>query len=78
MKFLDVTNISNTKGKYGFPTGVTMIDINNDGKLDIYICKSGKFNDLDKRRNELYINKGNNASGIPMFEENAKEYGLVA
>ncbi len=76
LKFEDVTKITLTKGKYGFPTGVTMVDINADEKLDIYISKSGKFNDPNKRRNELYINKGNNSDGIPIFEENAKEYGL--
>jgi len=76
MKFEDVTDIANLEGKYGFPTGVTFVDINGDGKLDIYISKSGKFSDPDKRRNELYINKGNNSEGIPVFEENAREYGL--
>ncbi len=76
MKFEDITTPAQVKGKYGFPTGVTMVDINNDGKLDIYICKSGKFSDPDKRRNELYINKGNNPQGVPVFEENAKEFGL--
>ncbi len=76
LKFQDVTTMSKIKGKYGFPTGVTMVDINADGKLDIYICKSGKFSDPDKRRNELYINMGNDSKGIPVFEENAKKYGL--
>ncbi|MEE9361701.1 MAG: VCBS repeat-containing protein [Cellulophaga sp.] len=76
LKFLDITRISKTKGNYGFPTGVTMVDINSDGKLDIYICKSGKFNDPNKRRNELYLNKGNNAQGVPVFEESAKKFGL--
>ena len=76
MRFEAITVPSNTKGKYGFPTGVTMVDINADGKLDIYICKSGKFNDPNKRRNELYINQGNNAQGIPVFKEEAKNYGL--
>jgi hypothetical protein len=76
LKFSDVTTISKIKGKIGFPTGVTMVDINADGKLDIYICKSGKTKDLNKRRNELYLNKGNNAQGVPIFEESAKDYKL--
>ena len=53
-----------------------MVDINADGLLDIYICKSGDYPDLDYRRNELYINKGNNAEGIPTFIEDASSYGL--
>ena len=76
LKFQDVTPTAKIQGKYGFPTGVTMVDINADGKLDIYICKSGKFNDPNKRRNELYINMGNDSKGIPVFEEEAKKYGL--
>lgn len=51
-------------------TGVTMADVNNDGRLDIYICYSGK-GEPDTRRNELFINLGN-----MKFKEAAKEYGL--
>jgi len=76
LTFRDVTDISGLKGNYGFFTGVTMVDLNGDGRLDIYACKSGLFNDPNKRRNELYINKGNNSQGVPIFEERAKEYGL--
>ena len=53
-----------------------MVDINSDGLLDIYICKSGDYDDLDYRRNELYINQGNNDEGIPLFNEEASKYNL--
>ncbi|MDN5202108.1 FG-GAP-like repeat-containing protein [Fulvivirgaceae bacterium BMA10] len=76
LKFKDVTSQAGVKGKYGFPTGVTMVDLNADGLLDIYICKSGKFEDPNKRRNELYINQGPDTNGIPIFQEMAKDYGL--
>ena len=76
LKFEDVTEISGTKGKAVFSTGVTTVDINADGLLDIYICSSGKFKDADKRRNELYLNTGFDKDGIPHFKENAKSYGL--
>ena len=76
LKFEDVSGTAKITGKRGFPTGVTMVDINADNKLDIYICKSGKFNDPDLSRNELYINQGNDASGVPVFEEMAAKYGL--
>lgn len=75
-RFKNVTEIAGVKGKYGFPQGTTMVDINSDGLMDIYICKSGAFNDPDKRRNELYVNQGNNDSGVPFFKEDAKIYGL--
>ncbi|MFY0650379.1 MAG: VCBS repeat-containing protein [Cyclobacteriaceae bacterium] len=76
LKFKNSTAVSGLQGRYGFSTGVTMVDINSDGKLDIYICKSGQFNDPDKRKNELYINYGVNAQGIPVFKEEASKFKL--
>ena len=76
IKFEDVTQSAGVKGKYGFATGVTMVDINQDGLLDIYICKSGQFKDADKRRNELYVNQGVDKNGYPVFEEQASIYGI--
>ena len=75
LKFKDVTKESNTEGT-GFPTGVTTVDINGDGYLDIYVCKAGNYKNLDFRKNELYINLGYTKNGIPKFREQAKEYGL--
>ena len=74
--FEETTVLSKVKGKRGFPTGVSLVDINSDGLLDIYICKSGDYDDLDYRRNELYINQGNNDEGIPLFNEEASKYNL--
>ncbi|MCM4151616.1 hypothetical protein DHD05_08445 [Arenibacter sp. N53] len=76
LSFEETTNVSKVKGINGFPTGVTMVDINSDGLLDIYVCKSGDYGNLEERRNELYVNKGNNKEGIPVFEEEASNYGL--
>ena len=53
-----------------------MVDINSDGLLDIYICKSGDYPNPNDRKNELYVNLGNNAEGIPIFNEVASQYGL--
>jgi len=76
--FKNITKISKTKGNRGWTTGVNMIDINNDGLLDIYVCKSGPFSKKELLKNELYINKGINKDGIPVFEEKATQYGLDA
>ncbi len=76
LQFEDVSHISKTTSKEGFKTGSTVIDINNDGLLDIYICKSGLYQDPEKRKNELYINQGNNQNGIPTFIEEAHKYKL--
>ena len=69
-KFRDITKSAGVEGRKGWKTGVTMVDINGDGLLDIYVCHSGKGTP-ESRRNELFINKGN-----LKFEEEAKKYGL--
>jgi len=70
LKFRDISKSSGAEGRAGWKTGVTMADINGDGLLDIYVCYSGK-GAPEKRKNELYINKGN-----LKFEEKSREYGL--
>ena len=74
--FRDITETAGVRGKAPFPTGVTTVDINADGRLDIYVCASGRFEDPEKRRNELYVNLGNDSNGIPVFGEQAKKYQL--
>ena len=76
LKFEDITQKAGVGGNAIFPTGVTTVDINSDGLLDIYVSASGKFEDPDKRRNELYVNQGTNEEGVPSFRESAKEYAL--
>ena len=66
-------NISQPAGllsDVSWTTGVTMADVNDDGWLDIYVCKSGRVS-TDRRRNVLYINNGDLT-----FTERAAEYGL--
>jgi hypothetical protein len=75
MKFEDVTAVAGVGGKGGWGRGVAVIDINNDGLLDIYVCNT-LLNDSVKRTNLLYINQGADKNGIPHFKEMAKEYGL--
>jgi len=70
LKFEDISLSSGISKDSTWSTGVTMADVNNDGLLDIYVCKVGNYKTL-KAKNELYINKGNNT-----FEEQAAEYGL--
>lgn len=55
----------------GFTTGVTMVDINQDGWLDIYLCRSLDLHP-ENRANLLLINNRDNT-----FSERAKEYGLA-
>ena len=70
LKFEDITEGSGFESS-GWSTGVTLADVNNDGFLDIYICKSGPEDDPSKTRNELYINDGGDK-----FVESAAQYGI--
>lgn len=69
-KFHDISQSAGVKGKNAWTTGVTMVDINGDGLLDIYVCYSGN-GDLESRRNQLFINQGDLT-----FQEEARKYGL--
>ncbi|MBX2916934.1 MAG: VCBS repeat-containing protein [Cyclobacteriaceae bacterium] len=70
LKFEDITERAGVESSGSWSTGVTLVDINADGLLDIYVCKSGPPNTLN-RHNELFINNGDLT-----FTEKSKEYGL--
>src|SRR5215204_2410438 len=78
MKFEDITDVSGGGGRPGpWKTGVNTVDINADGKLDIYLCYSGAM-PAPKRANQLFINMGNDEAGVPRFEDQAESYGLAS
>ncbi len=54
----------------GWSTGVSIVDINDDGYDDIYVCRSRWKDSLS---NLLYVNNGNST-----FTEKAKDYGIDA
>ena len=71
LKFKDITEQAGVAGVKGqMTTGVNMFDINNDGFLDILVCKSNPF-DNNNGKKILYINNGDGT-----FTDKAKEYGL--
>lgn len=74
-KFEDITEQAGVNGMGRWGRGIAVIDINNDGLLDMYVCNS-LLNDSLKRQNLLYVNTGIK-NGIPHFKEQANEYGLA-
>ncbi len=76
-RFRDITTDAGVASKNVWTTGVSVVDINGDGWLDIYICKSGDPRGQN-RHNELFINQGreNNVSELVKFTEESERYGL--
>jgi len=74
-EFEDVTDQAKVGGAGEWCRGVAVVDINNDGKQDLYVCAS-ILRDPKKRQNLLYVNQGADKNGIPVFKEMAAEYGL--
>lgn len=71
LEFDDITQKSTVADKQGWCTGATMADINADGWLDIYVCRSADANPL-KRQNLLFINNHDNT-----FTESAEKFGIA-
>ncbi len=76
LKFDDIS------AKSGFQTdtqmwsnGVSIVDINQDGLLDIYISVVGDY-DILKGHNLLYVCQSIDQNGIPIYKEQAADYGL--
>ena len=74
-KFKDITQEAGVEGFKGWATGVTMADVNNDGRIDIYVGYLGDYL-IFQGKNQLFINEGNDENGIPKFTNRAMEFGL--
>lgn len=75
MKFKDVTKEAKIPQDGGWSTGVSVVDINNDGLLDIYVCRVGKYETLQSK-NQFLICQGKDANGIPYYADEATKLGL--
>ncbi|HZF65345.1 MAG TPA: VCBS repeat-containing protein, partial [Chitinophagaceae bacterium] len=73
--FSDVSRQANIPQDNGWSTGVSIVDINNDGLLDIYICRVGNFETL-KAKNQFLVCEGISANGVPFYIDRASELGL--
>lgn len=73
--FKDVTTAAKIPQDGGWSTGVSVVDINQDGLLDLYVCRVGNYENL-QQGNQLLVCKGIGADGIPVYAEEASVYGL--
>jgi len=69
-QFEDITDKAKVASANKWSTGVSMVDINGDGFLDIYVCNAGYRAGADQK-NELYLNNGDLT-----FTEVAEKYNL--
>ena len=74
LKFEDITQKSNFTSDTGWSNGISLVDINQDGLLDIYVSQVGNYLSL-KGHNLLFVCKKIENS-IPIYEEKSSEYGL--
>ncbi|WP_234737030.1 VCBS repeat-containing protein [Tellurirhabdus bombi] len=75
-KFEDITEKAAVGGSGKWCSGVMLVDINNDGWMDIYVAATVSRN-AAMRENLLYVNQGASNGAAPVFKEMAKEYGIA-
>lgn len=76
-RFRDVTKDARVEaGDGSWSTGVSIADVNGDGRLDFYVCRAGP-GDPKSRANALWMNEGNDADGVPRFVDRAAQLGLA-
>lgn len=74
LKFREVTGEVGIRDSPSWTTGSTMVDINHDGILDIYVCRSGKLPE-SQRANLFFVSQGLK-NGLPTYTEMGAELGL--
>ena len=75
-KFKEVATEAGVRAEGLWNTGTTMADVNGDGWLDIYVCRSAAA-DARNRINLLFINEGiSEETGEIKFSEQSSFFGL--
>lgn len=78
LQFTDITTAAGITSPY-WNTGVSVVDINQDGLLDIYVCSISPVRGRSVP-NQFFINQGlkKNSDGlpVPVFKEMAAQLGL--
>ena len=76
LRFRDVTKASGIPQDGGWSTGVSVVDINDDGMLDIYVCRVGNYASLQSH-NLLLVCQRIGKDGIPVYQDQSSAYGLA-
>lgn len=74
-EFKDISAQAHVNVDRRWNEGVAVVDINNDGWMDVYVCAT-TYPDAADRKNMLFVNQGLNASGEPTFKEMAGDYKI--
>lgn len=75
-RFQNISDIAGIEGDDKWCTGSAVVDINNDGWLDLYVCAT-THDPKERRSNMLYVNQGLNGDNIPVFKDMAEAYGIA-
>ncbi|MBX2924217.1 MAG: VCBS repeat-containing protein [Chitinophagaceae bacterium] len=76
LRFTDITVAAGVDGQGQWSNAASVVDINNDGLDDIYVCTTLRQPGA-RRQNLLYMNQGPGSDGVPRFKEMAGAYGLA-
>lgn len=75
-RFQNITEAAGIEGFDRWCSGSAVVDINNDGWLDLYVCAT-TLTPGEKRKNLLFVNQGLNEDHIPVFRDMAEAYGIA-
>lgn len=75
-KFSDISTSLVGQDSSQWFSGVSIVDINNDGWIDLYFTCTA-YEEPEKRRNRLWVNNGIQSDGQLVFEEKAEAYGIA-
>jgi enediyne biosynthesis protein E4 len=76
-RFRDVTKAAGLETERdSWTTGVTLADVNGDGRLDIYVSRAGPA-DPKRRANQLWVSQEPRDDNVPRFREMAAQYGIA-
>ncbi len=77
LSFRDISEECGIRQNPLWTNGVNLIDLNEDGWLDIYLNNGGPSDDTQDHANQLFINRGIDEKGVLHFEEVAAQYGIA-